>query len=128
MSMALTACDDSGAITDESDYSTVTSIYDKDANVFIELGHLDTISSLGYVVLVFEDMGPHVKLDPKMRAVISVFGISETPPKLVFDGKCYVLNVDFRNGAGLIEPVWTDKKSGKTICFDLLPDRGPKGN
>jgi hypothetical protein len=122
---ALSACD---YLLEKNgfDYTPYKSIYDLKSKMYVEVGSLDSISSNGFGVYVFNDKLPSRTFDQEWRAVILVSGIIGGPPDLKFDGNCYILTVDFRYGSQLIEKFQVPN-SGSVICFELKPDRGPKG-
>jgi len=108
------------------DYLPLTTITDKTTGKYVELGQLDTISSHGFAVYVFDDPGPRHTWRPEWKPVINVSGIDGEPQLSVSKSGCYVLTVKYRSG-GLITEVWLESTTGKKICFDLMPEKGSKG-
>lgn len=108
------------------DYLPLATLFDAKSGYYVELAQIDTISSHGYAVYVFKDAGPRKKFNPTWKPVINTAGIESEPPKFHLKNGCYVLEVQYGYGA-LIESLWKDQDTGATVCFDLLPDRGPKG-
>lgn len=124
-SCLLVGCD-TFPINSGVDYLPVTTILDEESGYYVELGQIETISSHGYAVFVFANAGPRQKFDADWKPTISVAGIEEEPPSFYISNGCYVLDVRYSYG-GLLVKRWRDDNSGHEICFDLRPDRGPKG-
>ena len=122
VAMLLSGCD---VGTFEGDYLPITTMRDNATGLYVELAQLDTISSHGYVVQVFRDPKPRAGVITQTDAVINIAGMQDEDIHLSIRNGCYVLEAHYGFG-GLITPVWRDPESGKSICFDLVPDRGPK--
>ncbi len=120
--LALSGCD---LQTAEGDYFPITTIWDAKCGFHVELGQLDTISSHGYVVQIFKDAKPRAGIVKETNAVINIAGMLDDDIKLYSKDGCYVLEAHFGYG-GLVRPVWRDPDTGKSICFDVVPERGPK--
>ena len=115
-----------GFLSIDYSYRPLMTLRDATTGLYVELAEFNTMSAYGYVVMVFEDAGPRPDSGPDWNPVIYVAGPQSEPPSLVVKDRCYVLEVEYRYG-GLVAPEWKDQKTGKTLCFDLVPDRGPKG-
>ncbi len=83
------------------------------------------MSSYGYVVQVFKDAKPRAGVITEYDAVIYVSRLENDKILLSERNGCFVLEAHYAYG-GLVTPVWRDPETGKTICFDLVPKRGPK--
>lgn len=109
----------------EADYQPITTLLDAKSGYYVELGQLSNMSSLGYAVQVFKDAKPRAGVVSEFDAVIYVSKLEDEDIRLYVRDGCYVLDVRYAYG-GLITPVWTDPETGKSICFDVVPERGPK--
>ena len=123
--VVVASCDPFGS-EPMADYEVLQTLYDQKTGLYVEVGSVENFSSFGYNVYVFNVGGPRGKFDKNWNPVISTAGTGSNKPTLIYDGNCYILTIEYRYG-GLIHNHWNDLISNKSLCFDLRPDRGPKG-
>ena len=113
--------------SDDVGYAPRKTIDDASTGLKVVMAEISTMSSWGYNVYVFNKDVDTTNFSTEWQPVIVTASMkSSEEPKFYYDGKCYILEADYRSG-GLISPSWVDAHTGRTLCFDLRPDRGPKG-
>jgi hypothetical protein len=107
--------------TELVDYEVVETMVDKNGLIIELASEAEQMAgSIYFMVHVYDDINPQRTYSKSSwLPVITISGVSEDPPpKLSFDGKCYILSADYRSNWP-VTPVWREWFGSRELCFEL---------
>jgi hypothetical protein len=98
--------------------------YDEPTGKYVELGRLWDPGSQVFEVAVYDSPNPQRKASQLNRQLLSVVHPTPYPARVEFDGRCYFVRTELREAYTAVEGNWTDRGTGKSLCFYLLTPEG----
>ena len=112
-------------LDDYAYYKVVYSITDEKTGFIIELGFINTMSSLCYTISVFKEKKSTRLASEIDDPVLVECHAGSLTPKITLEDGCYTINM--YGYSELQKTVWCDPETGRSICFVIYPP-GPTGD
>ncbi len=107
-------------------YEIIDAVFDSRSQRYLELGRLWDFGSQGFELGVFKARVNSRRAADLGMPLIAIVNPNPYPETIEFDGMCYFIKSEFREGMTTVVPEWVDNAGDAKICVYLLTPDGKR--